>query len=67
MIGYWSQFVSTGVPSTGGAPAWPEVDRDGGDGPVMSLQPDGSRVITTFEADHQCTFWAGRTALRWQR
>ncbi|MET0701039.1 MAG: carboxylesterase family protein [Mycobacterium sp.] len=67
MVGYWSQFVSTGVPSASGAPAWPEVQRGGADGPTMSLRPDGSRVITTFESDHQCPFWAGQTAIRWQR
>jgi para-nitrobenzyl esterase len=67
MIGYWSQFVSTGVPGADGAPIWPEVARGGGGGPTMSLRPDGSRVITTFSADHQCPFWAGQSILRWQR
>jgi para-nitrobenzyl esterase len=67
MIGYWSQFVSTGVPGVKGAPIWPAVERGNQDGPTMSLQPDGSRVITTFGAEHQCGFWADRTALRWQR
>jgi para-nitrobenzyl esterase len=28
-------------------------------GERMSLQPDGSRVITTVEQTHQCPFWAG--------
>ena len=26
--------------------------------PWMSLQPDGSRVVTTFDEIHQCPFWA---------
>ena len=30
-----------------------------GAGPVMSLQPDGSRPISTFTGDHRCAFWAG--------
>jgi para-nitrobenzyl esterase len=24
----------------------------------MSLQPDGSRVVTDFDQAHQCPFWA---------
>ncbi len=56
MIGYWSQFVTTGAPEAGGQPRWPGV---GGDpGPRMSLRPDGNRVITTFAESHQCPFWA---------
>ncbi len=52
MIDYWTQFVSTGSP--GGD--WPQVDSvDAGE--RMSLQPDGNRVITTFEQAHQCQFW----------
>lgn len=57
MIGYWSQFVSTGVPGARGAPVWPPVNDDPA-GPRMSLRPDGSRVITTFAQDHQCAFWS---------
>ena len=59
MIGYWSHFVSTGVPAVPGAPVWPEINGQAGEGPRMSFQSDGSRVIDTFEQDHQCRFWAG--------
>jgi para-nitrobenzyl esterase len=54
MIDYWSQFVSTGSPGAN----WPAL-HSGDAGERMSLQPDGNRVITTFEQTHQCPFWAG--------
>ncbi|CAJ1508371.1 carboxylesterase/lipase family protein [[Mycobacterium] burgundiense] len=57
MVEFWSEFVSTGVPAAAGAPAWPAVLSEASD-PRMSLQPDGSRVSTTFDRDHQCDFWA---------
>lgn len=57
MIGYWSGFVVTGTPGFPGAPAWPRLG--GADGPRMSFRPGGASVITTFERDHQCGFWAG--------
>jgi para-nitrobenzyl esterase len=56
MIDYWSRFVTTGSPRTADQPDWPEFDA--ATGKTMSLQPDGSRVITTFEETHQCPFWA---------
>lgn len=56
MIAYWSRFVSTGTPEAAGQPEWPKLSGD--HAPWMSLRPDGSRVTTTFEADHQCAFWA---------
>lgn len=67
MIGYWSGFVSTGVPGMAGAPVWPPVDRDADVRPTMSFQPGGSRVITSFAEDHQCGFWAGLGELRGER
>jgi para-nitrobenzyl esterase len=57
MIDYWAHFVRTGAPAADGAPDWPAVS---GAGPWMSLQPDGSRVITDFGKQHQCDFWASR-------
>jgi para-nitrobenzyl esterase len=67
MIGYWSEFVSTGVPGMDGAPVWPQVDRNAEVRPTMSFQPGGSRVVTTFAEDHQCGFWAGLGELRGAR
>ena len=56
MIGYWSSFVHSGSPAAGGQPDWPAVD---GAGPWMSLQPDGSRMVSGYQDEHQCPFWAG--------
>jgi para-nitrobenzyl esterase len=58
MIDYWSHFVTTGSPSAPGQPEWPEIGDNPRAGEFLSLQPDGSRVVTTFEQEHQCTFWA---------
>lgn len=57
MISYWSHFVANGAPNAAGQPDWPAK---GGPGHNfwMSLRPDGSRVMTTFEEAHQCPFWA---------
>jgi para-nitrobenzyl esterase len=57
MIGYWSQFVSTGVPGMSGAPVWPSINDHLMDRPTMSFEPGGGRIITTFGKDHQCGFW----------
>jgi para-nitrobenzyl esterase len=51
MMDYWAAFVATGSPSVDGQPDWPA-------GKLMSLQPDGSRVVSSFEETHQCAFWA---------
>jgi para-nitrobenzyl esterase len=59
MIDYWSQFVTSGAPRAANQPEWPELGTDAAAGKVLSLQPDGSRVVTSFEQEHQCTFWAG--------
>lgn len=56
MVGYWTSFVSTGVPGVPGAPVWPALA--GADGPRMSFGADGARMSTSFAADHQCAFWA---------
>jgi para-nitrobenzyl esterase len=58
MVDYWSRFVATGSPTAPGQPEWPEIGDNRGAGKFLSLQPDGSRVITTFEQEHQCAFWA---------
>jgi para-nitrobenzyl esterase len=58
MIDYWAQFVATGSPNVAGQPEWPQVGTDPAAGKRMSLQPDGSRVVTNFEETHQCPFWA---------
>ncbi len=59
MIDYWSEFVKNGSPRAETQPDWPEFGTDPGAGKVLSLQPDGSRIVTSFEQEHQCPFWAG--------
>ncbi|MDT5245505.1 MAG: para-nitrobenzyl esterase [Mycobacterium sp.] len=56
MVDYWTAFVTSGSPQAPGQPNWPTFDA--ATGKVLSLQPDGSRVVTTFEQEHQCAFWA---------
>ena len=56
MIDYWAQFVTNGVPRAERQPDWPDV---GASDLVMSLQPDGSRLIADFDEVHRCRFWAG--------
>jgi para-nitrobenzyl esterase len=58
MVSYWSHFVTNGAPKTAGLPGWPAQGSDPDLNAWMSLRPDGSRVITDFEAAHQCPFWA---------
>ena len=62
MIDYWSRFVTDGVPQADGQPDWPALGTDVAAQPWMSLQPDGSRVVTTFDESHQCSFWANLPA-----
>jgi para-nitrobenzyl esterase len=59
MIDYWSEFVKNGSPRAEKQPDWPEFGTGPGAGKVLSLQPDGSRIVTSFEQEHQCPFWAG--------
>jgi para-nitrobenzyl esterase len=62
MIDYWSQFITDGSPKTAGRPEWPALGTDAAAQPWMSLQPDGSRVVTDFDETHQCSFWANLPA-----
>lgn len=59
MLDYWSRFVIAGSPDVAGRPEWPGLGADDEAQPWMSLQPDGSRVVTDFGESHQCPFWAG--------
>jgi para-nitrobenzyl esterase len=57
MMRYWGTFARTGKPSFRGAPRWPTY---GSAGRVMSLRTGGrSKVITTFQQEHDCAFWLG--------
>lgn len=61
MIDYWTSFVKNGDPATEGQPEWPEAGDDLAAIKRLSLQPDGSRVMTDFAAVHQCGFWTDPT------
>ncbi|MGP4056130.1 carboxylesterase/lipase family protein [Mycobacterium sp. 4D054] len=56
MIDFWAAFVRTGAPRAPGQPEWPPLGPDVQQ--VMSLQPDGSRMVGDFGEVHQCPFWA---------
>jgi para-nitrobenzyl esterase len=56
MIQYWANFVKTGNPNGSGLPIWPRYDA--GTHQILSLRPDGNVVITNFDSDHHCAFWA---------
>ncbi|MBV8863144.1 MAG: carboxylesterase family protein [Mycobacterium sp.] len=58
MISYWSHFVTNGSPEAPREPAWPVNGKDHGHDVWMSLRPDGSRAVSSFEEAHQCSFWA---------
>lgn len=55
MIDYWAAFMTDGEPRAHGQPYWPAL---GTGQQVMSLQPDGNRVVEDFDQTHQCQFWA---------
>ena len=56
MIGYFSRFVTDGVPAAPDAPAWPRFEAD--QKAWMSFEAQGSQVVTGFGREHQCDFWA---------
>ena len=58
MLDYWSRFIIEGSPDVAGQPEWPALGTDVGAQPWMSLQSDGSRVVTDFDDSHHCAFWA---------
>jgi para-nitrobenzyl esterase len=57
MLDYWSRFIADGAPDATGQPEWPGLGTAVAAQPWMSLQPDGSRVVTDFGQSHQCPFW----------
>jgi len=55
MVQYWTNFAKRGDPNGAEPPAWPgyTVASD----QHQSLVPAGVAPITTFGADHKCSFW----------
>jgi len=57
MIGYWTQFATTGDPNFAGAPTWSPYDS--GTDLFLSLIPPAPMVESTFDSDHKCSsFWS---------
>src|SRR5262249_53512726 len=52
----WTNFAKTGVPSAGGAPAWPRFVLASQE--VLSLVPPEPRVEADFATEHKCGIWA---------
>jgi para-nitrobenzyl esterase len=51
MVGYWGRFADRGETGRG----WPRFTLER---PlVLRFQPEGSHVVTSYEADHRCGFW----------
>jgi para-nitrobenzyl esterase len=66
MVGYWTQFASTGDPNgiglVFGQPLWPRFSRS--QQVMQSLVPTTPTTETNFATVHQCEFWdaaSGRT------
>jgi para-nitrobenzyl esterase len=53
---YWANFVASGDPNGPGLPSWPVYET--GLQRTLSLRPSGSQIVSNFEADHHCAFWA---------
>jgi len=56
MIGYWSRFVTTGIPDVAGQPEWAPLDPQRPQ--RMSLHPGAPAVTADFADRHRCGFWA---------
>jgi para-nitrobenzyl esterase len=62
MVGYWTEFASSGNPNGHGQPFWPRFHRDRQ--VMLSLVEPSPTSETNFATAHQCDFWdtfAGRT------
>lgn len=59
MISFWAGFARSGNPngsgSGSGSVVWP-VFKNGAEG-LLSLEPAGVRVSTSFASEHRCGFW----------
>lgn len=56
MIRYWTNFVKAGDPNGPGLARWPRFDAYAQK--ILSLRPQGNRVVSNFDEDHHCAFWA---------
>ncbi|HEX6546173.1 MAG TPA: carboxylesterase family protein, partial [Bryobacteraceae bacterium] len=60
MMQYWANFAKTGDPNGPGLVAWPQYDAYTQQ--ILSLRPEGTTLITNFNADHHCAFWTVASA-----
>jgi len=56
MIRYWGNFVKSGNANGPGLALWPRYEPR--DRQILSLRSSGNSVITDFDEDHRCAFWA---------
>ncbi|NEU99184.1 carboxylesterase/lipase family protein [Bradyrhizobium uaiense] len=62
MVGYWTEFATSGNPNGHGQPVWPRFHRD--HEAMLSLAEPSPTSETNFAKVHQCDFWdtlTGRT------
>lgn len=57
MIDYWTAFATTGDPNSASTPVWPPYNSMSDQ--FQSLVPKTLEVESTFNRDHQCSFWNG--------
>ena len=63
MVQYWGAFTEHGWPRVAGQTAWPRFDKDGS---TLSLRAGGQSAVidnATYDAEHQCAFWATMPAI----
>jgi para-nitrobenzyl esterase len=60
MIGYWTQFATTGDPnpSSPSAPTWPQYEATTYERASLVPPTPGVESEADFDADHKCAFWA---------
>ncbi len=56
MIGYWTNFATTGNPNGKGLPAWPEFKQD--KQMVMKFESTSIAADADYYSRHKCKFWA---------
>lgn len=56
MIGYWTNFATTGNPNSKNLPSWPAYKPDHQS--ILKFDANGAISDTDFYARHRCAFWA---------
>ncbi len=58
MVGYWTNFATTGNPNGPGLPAWRAFRPGDTVAPTLATQADGGVRPVDLAARHQCGFWS---------